>query len=177
MGSSLPGATVVACAGEASAGTGADAGEGFWHDGLGRGLRERLGCLEGRAGGRTVAGRPGGGADGQVGVAADRQPAVGAEAVFACVDGGAARTGGDAGLAQHGDRLALLQRAFERAQLAVDAIEHAQLGDHQWVVALAEAVQVEDQPAEVAVGELTGLAQEAHAPARAPACAEPDLLF
>ena len=41
------------------------------------------------------------------------------------------------------------------------------------VVALAEAVQVEHEPAEVAVGQLARLAQEPRAPAHAPALAEP----
>jgi hypothetical protein len=70
----------------------------------------------------------------------------------------AARAGGDAGVAQDRYRLALGERGFERAQLGVDVSERAELGDHQRVVTLAEAVQVEDQPAEVAVGELTSLA-------------------
>ena len=65
------------------------------------------------------------------------------------------------------DRLGL-----ERAQLGVDAGERAQLGEHQRVVALSEAVQVEDEPAEVAVGELARLAQEARAAAHATARAE-----
>jgi hypothetical protein len=70
----------------------------------------------------------------------------------------AARTGGDAGVAQDRHRLALGERGFERAQLGVDVPERAELGDHQRVIALAEAVQVEDQPAEVAIGELASLA-------------------
>ena len=47
-----------------------------------------------------------------------------------------------------------------------------ELGHHEGVVALPEAVQIEDQPAEITVGELARLAQEARAPARAPARAE-----
>ena len=65
---------------------------------------------------------------------------------------------------------------LERAQLGVDLAERVQLGEHERVVALAEAVQVEDEPAEVAVGELARLAQEARAAARAPARAEAGLL-
>ena len=88
------------------------------------------------------------------------------------MDGGAARAGGDAGLAQDGDGLALAEGGFERAQLGVDVPERGELGQHERVVALAEAVQVEDEPAEVAVGELARLAQEARAAADAAARAE-----
>jgi len=83
------------------------------------------------------------------------------------VDRGAARARGDACLAQNGDRLALAERAFDRSQLAVDLRERGQLREYQRVVALPEAMQVEHQPAEVAIGELTCLAQEA----RTAACA------
>lgn len=48
--------------------------------------------------------------------------------------------------------------SFERAQLGVDLTERAELGEYERVVASAEAVQVVDQPTEVAVGELAGLA-------------------
>jgi hypothetical protein len=89
------------------------------------------------------------------------------------VDRRAARTSRDAGLAQDRHRLALLERGLEHAQLAVDVAEGRELGDHQRVVALAEAMQVEDQPAQVAVGELARLAQKACTPAHAPARAEP----
>ena len=88
------------------------------------------------------------------------------------MDRGAAWAGGDAGVAQHRHRLVLGEGAFERAQLGVDLTERAELGEHERVVALAEAVQVVDQPAEVAIGELARLAQEARAAAHAPALAE-----
>ena len=89
------------------------------------------------------------------------------------MDRRAARAGGDAGVAQDGHRLVLGERAFERAQLGVDLAERRELGEHERVVALAEAVEVEDQAAEVAVGELARLAQEARAAAHAPTLAEP----
>ena len=111
--------------------------------------------------------------DRALGVAVHGEPAVGAEAVLAAVDRRAARAGGDAGVAQDRHRLVLGEGAFERAQLGVDVAERRELGEHQRVVALAEAVQVEDQAAEVAVGELARLAQEARAAAHAPALAEP----
>jgi hypothetical protein len=66
----------------------------------------------------------------------------------------------------------LLQGGFERAQLGIDATERGELGDHQRIVTLAEAVQVENQSAEVAIGKLASLAQEAHAAANTPARAE-----
>jgi hypothetical protein len=96
----------------------------------------------------------------EIDAAAHRQPAVGAEAVFAAVDRGAARAGGDAGLAQDGDGATLAECAFQRPQLGVDMPDRGQLGEHQRVVALAEAMQVEHEPTEVSVGELTRLAQE-----------------
>jgi hypothetical protein len=80
------------------------------------------------------------------------------------VDRRAARAGGDAGLPQHGHRLALLQKGFQRAQLGVDLSERAELGEHELVVSLAEAVQVEDEPAEITISELARLAEEASAP-------------
>ena len=55
------------------------------------------------------------------------------------------------------------ERPLESPQLAVDVAERVELVEHERVVALPEAVQVEDQSSEVAVGELAGLAQEAHA--------------
>jgi hypothetical protein len=100
------------------------------------------------------------------------EAAVGAEAVAAAVDRRAARAGGDAGLAHDRHRLTLSQGCLEYAQLGVDVAERGELGDHQRVVALAKAVQVEDQPAEVAVGKLARLAQEARATAHTPAGAE-----
>jgi hypothetical protein len=88
------------------------------------------------------------------------------------VDGRAAGAGGDPGLAQDGHGLAVGQRGLQRSQLGVDVRERRQLGHHQGVVPLAEAVEVEDEAAEVAVGELARLAQEAHAPAGTPSGAE-----
>jgi hypothetical protein len=78
--------------------------------------------------------------------------------VLAAVDGGAARACRDTGFAQDRHGLMLIEGGLQRAQLRVDLAERAQLGDHQSVVALPEAVQVEDQPAKVAVGELARLA-------------------
>jgi predicted dinucleotide-utilizing enzyme len=95
--------------------------------------------------------------------------------VVAAVERRAAWAGGDAGLVQDRHRLVLSQGALERPQLGVDVAERAQLGDHERVVALSEAVQIEDQPAEVAIGELTRLAQEARAPARSATRAEAGL--
>jgi hypothetical protein len=88
------------------------------------------------------------------------------------VDRGAARAGADAGLAENRHRGTLSQRRFERAQLAVDVAEGVQLVEDERVVSLAEAVQVEDEPAEIAIRELAGLAQEAHAPSYAPSRGE-----
>ena len=153
------------------AGAGAAAGAGAGRSGAGApvlaGVAVRRWGGRGRGGAsrRSETGR-------QIDVTAHRQPAVGAEAVFAAVDRGAAGARGDAGLAQDGDWPALLQGAFERAQLGVDVAERGQLGEHEGVVALPEAVQVEDQAAEVAVGELARLAQEAGAAARATARSE-----
>ena len=142
-----------------------------------RGPGPGAGCSGGRrgAGGCRCAGAGGRGRleiAQQVRVATERQPAVGAEAVLAAVDRRAARAGGDTGFAQDRDGLALGQRRLQRAQLGVDVPERVELGDHQSVVALAEAVQVEDEAAEVAIGELTCLAQEARAPAHASARSE-----
>jgi hypothetical protein len=91
------------------------------------------------------------------------------------VDGGAAGAGGDARFAQNGDGHAFFQGVLQRAQLGVDVAEGVQLGQHQRVVALPEAMQVEDQPAEVPVGQLARLVQEARASARTPTRAEPGL--
>ncbi len=102
----------------------------------------------------------------KIGVAAHRHPAARTEAVFAAVDRGAPGTCCDTGLAQDCYRSALAERSFDRAQLGVDLIERCQLREYERVVALSEPVQVEDQAAEVAVGELARLAQEARATAR-----------
>jgi hypothetical protein len=96
--------------------------------------------------------------------------------VLAAVERRAARARGDAGLVQDGHRLVLSQGALKRTQLSVDVAERAQLGDHERVVALSEAVQIEDQPAEVAIGELTRLAQEARTSPRTATRAEAGLL-
>jgi hypothetical protein len=92
--------------------------------------------------------------------------------VFAAVDRGAAGAGGYARFVQHRQRLMLLQSALELTQLRIDLGEGAQLGEHERVVALAEAVQIEDKAPEVAVGELAGLAEEANTSAHAPARSE-----
>jgi hypothetical protein len=85
------------------------------------------------------------------------------------MDRRAARAGGDARLAQHRQRRALSQRRFEGAQLCVDPAKRRELRLHDVVVALPKAVQVEDEPAKVAVGELARRAQEAGAAADVPA--------
>ena len=102
-------------------------------------------------------------------MAAHRESAVRAEVIVAAVDRGAARAGRDPGLAQDRDGLTLAEGRFQRAQLGVDLPKRVQLVEHQLIVALAEAMQVEDEPAEVAVGELPSLAQEA----RSATCASP----
>jgi hypothetical protein len=99
-------------------------------------------------------------------------PASRTEAVVAAVDRCAARACGDAGLAQHADALALPERLLQCAQLPVDVIQRRQLGGNQLVVALAEAVQVEHQPAEIAISELPCLAQKTQAAADAAPLAE-----
>jgi hypothetical protein len=76
------------------------------------------------------------------------------------VDGGAARTGGDAGLAQHRHGLALLEGALHASQLSIDVTEGGQLGEYEGIVSLAEAVEVEDEAPEVTIGELPSLTQE-----------------
>ena len=108
-----------------------------------------------------------------LGAEVHRQAAVGAEAIVAAVDRGAARACRHARLAQDGHGAALGQGSFEGAQLGVDASDRLELGEHQLVVASAEPVQVEHEPAEVAVGQLARLAQEPHTPAHAPPLAEP----
>lgn len=64
------------------------------------------------------------------------------------------------------------QAVFESAQLGVDLAQRRELGEHQRVVALAEAVQIEHEPTEIAIGKLARLAQKARATAHAPALAE-----
>ena len=103
---------------------------------------------------------------------ADRESTVRAEVIFAGVDRRAPRTSCDAGLPQDGHRPTLPQHAFQRAQLGVDVPERRQLGENQRVVALPEAVQVEHQPAKVAIAELARPAQEARTAPGAAARAE-----
>jgi hypothetical protein len=74
---------------------------------------------------------------------------------------------------EHCDRLAFLQRVLECAKLGVELAERVQLGQHERVIALTEAMEVEDEPTEIAVGQLTRLAQKAGAPPRAAAGTEP----
>jgi hypothetical protein len=85
------------------------------------------------------------------------------------VDRRAARAGSESSLAQDRHRLALAQGRFERTQLGVYVAQRAELAQHELVVSLVEAMQVEHEPAEVAVGELAYLAQEADAAAQAAA--------
>jgi hypothetical protein len=87
-----------------------------------------------------------------------REPAVGTEAILAAMNGGASWAGRDAGVAQHRHRLIFGESSFERAQLRVDVSKCAELGVYQRVISLAKAVQVEDEPAEVAVSQLARLA-------------------
>jgi hypothetical protein len=112
------------------------------------------------------------GGDRAVRVGVERQPAAGAEAVVAAVNRGAARAGGDPNFAQHCHRPTIVQAVFESAQFGVDLAQRRKLGENQRVVALAEAVQIEYEPTEIAVGELACLAQEAGAATHAPALAE-----
>jgi hypothetical protein len=90
------------------------------------------------------------------------------------VDRRAAGTCCDAGLAQDGHRPTLSQHAFERTQLGIDMGDRCQLGEDQRVVALSEAVQVEDEAPEIAIAELARFAQKTRAPSgatpRAKAC-------
>lgn len=94
------------------------------------------------------------------------------EVVVAAVDRGASRTHRDTDLAEHRDPAALAQSPFERAQLGVEPTQCRELGEHELVVALAESVQVEHEAAEVAIGQLTRLAQKARATAHATPLAE-----
>jgi hypothetical protein len=91
-----------------------------------------------------------------------------AEAVLAAVNRRTPGTRGDARLAEHRDLALVAQRALDRAQLPVDLPERPELREHELIVSGAEPVEVEDEPAEVAVRELAGFAQEAEAPAQAP---------
>ena len=102
----------------------------------------------------------------------EREAAGRAEARVAAVQGAAARARGDARLAQLGDVAAVVEHALERAQLAVDVVERGDLRvDEVGAVAL-EAVEVEDEAAEVAEAELAGPAQVAQAPPQPAAGAE-----
>lgn len=105
-------------------------------------------------------------------MAIHREPAVGAEAILAAVNRRAARASGNAGVTQHGYRPMLAECSFERPQLGVDLPERSELAHYESIVALAEAVEVEDQTTEIAVGELAGLAQEARAATHPPTLAE-----
>jgi hypothetical protein len=96
-----------------------------------------------------------------------------AEAVVAAVYRRTAWTGGYSSLTQHRDAPLFLQGALQRPQLRVDVSECGELGDNQLVVALTEAMQIEDQATEVAVGQLACLAQEMQTPAHASTLPEP----
>src|ERR1700722_747762 len=65
-----------------------------------------------------------------------------------------------------------MQAVFEAAQLRIELAQRRKLGEHQRVVALAEAVQIEYEPTEIAIGELARLAQEACATTHASALSE-----
>jgi hypothetical protein len=80
-----------------------------------------------------------------------------------------ARTGSDPNFAQDRHRPVVTQGVFEPAQLGVDLAQRRKLGEHQWIVALAKAVQIEYEPTEIAVGKLSRLAQEARTTTHAPA--------
>jgi len=105
-------------------------------------------------------------------IGVEGQPAARAEAVVAAVNRGTARACGDPDFAQHRHRPVVAQAVFEPAQLGVDLTQRGELGEDQRVVALAEAVQVEYESAEIAVGKLARLAQEAGATTHAPALTE-----
>ena len=77
-----------------------------------------------------------------------------------------------AGLAQLGDRPRVVDDLLERAQLVVDGAQRGELGRDEVVVAAVEAVQVEDEAAEVAEAELADAAQVAQAAAQPAAVAE-----
>jgi hypothetical protein len=74
--------------------------------------------------------------------------------------------------AQHCHWPVVAQTVFEPAQLSVDLAQRRKLGEHQWVVALAKAVQIEYESTEIAVGKLARLAQEAGTTAHAPTFAK-----
>jgi hypothetical protein len=78
----------------------------------------------------------------------------------------------DPNFAQHRHRPVVTQAVFEPTQLGIDLAQRRKLGEHQRVVALAEAVQIEYEPPEIAIGELACLAQEACATTHASALAE-----
>jgi hypothetical protein len=88
------------------------------------------------------------------------------------VNCGTARARRDPDFTQHRHRSVVTQAAFESAQLGVDLAQCRKLGEHQWIVALAKAVQIEYEPTEIAVGKLARLAQEAGATTHASALAE-----
>jgi hypothetical protein len=88
------------------------------------------------------------------------------------VNRGTARARRDPDFAQHRHRPVVAQAVFKPAQLGVDLAQRRELGEHQRVVALAKAVQIEYEPTEIAVGKLARLAQEACATTHAPALTE-----
>jgi hypothetical protein len=71
--------------------------------------------------------------------------------------------------------LTILQRVLDSAQLGVDLAEPVQLGRDQLVAPTAEAMQVEHETAEVAIGELTHGAQVPQAAAQPTARAKAGL--
>jgi hypothetical protein len=81
------------------------------------------------------------------------------------VDRCAPGTGHDPGLAQHGHGLAVLQRRLQRSQLPVYLAQATKLCCQQLLAAATKAVQIEQQPAEITVGELARGAQVTQAPA------------
>ena len=96
----------------------------------------------------------------------------GTEARLAAVQRAAPRALADAGLVQLGDGAPVVEGVLERAQLAIDLVERGELGRDQLVVLAVEAVQVEEQAADVAEPELAHAAEVAQAAAQAPALAE-----
>jgi hypothetical protein len=78
----------------------------------------------------------------------------------------------DPNFTQHRHRPVVAQAVFEATQLGIELTQRRKLGEHQWVVALAKAVQIEHEPTEVAVGKLARLAQEAGATTHASTLAE-----
>src|SRR5262249_12708907 len=98
--------------------------------------------------------------DRTVGLGVERKSTARTEAVIATVDSGAAWTRGNSHFAQHRHRPTVHEHRFQFAQLGVDLAQRRELGKHQWVIALAKAMQVESDPAEVAVGQLARLAQK-----------------